>query len=129
MRRRRAQAAGRTFISDAIKLRPGRPKRLRKPSKPRPTKYKTKGKNNTVSISNYETVDELEADSEHTPARSVSEPMDEDGEYEMRSQGGITKPYRIRNLCLQNGLDGQTLVGMDLNFFHLSTIGRLLRCV
>ncbi|KJA19907.1 hypothetical protein HYPSUDRAFT_842557 [Hypholoma sublateritium FD-334 SS-4] len=104
MRRKRAEKSGKPVDPVSIRLRPGREKKIRKPSKPRPKKYSTKNK-----------------------VKVDSDAEDEDNMYEPHSKSGTTRPYRLKNFFQENGIDAQMLSDMDLDLFHLSTVARLLR--
>lgn len=103
MRRKRAEKSGRPVDPISIRLRPGRESKVRKPSKPRPQKYKTKNKE--------------EAD-----------PNQEDV-YEPHTKGGATRPYRIKKIFQENGVDAQMLSHVGIDLFHLLTLTKLLRFV
>ncbi|KDR75884.1 hypothetical protein GALMADRAFT_248628 [Galerina marginata CBS 339.88] len=129
MRRKRAEQAGKPVIPNAVKLRPGRLKRLRKPPKPRPATYNTKKK--LALRADFED-DRVSSDTNVTATpttRSDSVDSDDDERltYEPHSQGGATKPYRVKKFFQEHGVDAQALVCMNLDFFHLSTLARLLR--
>ena len=106
MRRKRAEKSGKPLDPISIRLRPGREKKIRKPPKPRPKKYSTKNKD---KINSYEN--------------------NEDNIYETHSKSGATRPYRLKKIFQENGIDAQMLSEMDLDLFHLSTLARLLRYV
>jgi len=115
MRRKRAEAAGRAVIQDYVKLRPGRKSRLRKPNKPRPHVYKQRKKGRSVSPAPL-------GDAE----MNLKEAEDM---YETRNRSGQTRPYKLKNLLLETGIDAQNITEMELDFFHLSTLARLTRYV
>lgn len=106
MRRKRAEKSGKPVDPVSIRLRPGREKKIRKPSKPRPKKYSTKNK-----------------------VKVDSDAEDEDNMYEPHSKSGATRPYRLKRFFQENGIDARMLSHMDLDLFHLSTLARLLRYV
>ncbi|KAF8973260.1 hypothetical protein BDZ97DRAFT_1722449 [Flammula alnicola] len=125
MRRKRAEQAGKAVIPDLNKLRPGRQKTTRKPSKPRPKTYKPKrmseGYFEPKSLSPQPETAASQPNSldmNHEDVESICEP---------RTQGGTTKPYRIKKVLQENGVDAEMLSHMDLDFFHLSTLARLMR--
>ncbi|PPQ67300.1 hypothetical protein CVT25_005884 [Psilocybe cyanescens] len=129
MRRKRAEQVGRAIVPASIKLRPGRPKKHRKPTKPRQKKYSKGG--HAVGANQLVYHDDSlspEPESSNSPRRASSERADDDTDmYEAHSLGGTTKPYRVKKFFQENGMDGHTFSSMDLDFFHLSTLRRLLR--
>ncbi|KAF8161103.1 hypothetical protein B0H34DRAFT_699506 [Crassisporium funariophilum] len=134
MRRKRAQYAGTPINTEAARLRPGRQTRDRKLSKPRPKTYNTKrrsifprGGANSAEQTPVE-IAVLQEDREPSLSQSLDEIDDDDESVnERRSKGGIRKPDRIRKLFLENSIDAQKLSDMNLDFFHLSTLARLMR--
>ncbi|KAF9475540.1 hypothetical protein BDN70DRAFT_883595 [Pholiota conissans] len=128
MRRKRAELAGKTTVPASIKLRPGRPKKVRKPSKPQLKNYKTMGRSESGSRTQSLDPEIASLLPQQGSAGSI-DLHDEDMEsfYETRSQGGLTKPYRIRKMFEENGVTGQVLSDLDFDFFHLSTLTRLMR--
>jgi len=126
MRRKRAEKAGKAILPGIIKLRPGRRAKDRKPSKPRPTTYKSRKKaSGEKRLSNVDSVPVPEA----APASEIDGSEDESPEYEPHSKGGTTKPYRIKKLFLEDGIDAAMLSNMELDFFNLNAVRRLLRYV
>ena len=56
-----------------------------------------------------------------------TEDEDEESTYERHTKGGTTRPYKLKSSFHESGLTAQTLSEMDLNFFNLTKLGRLLR--
>jgi hypothetical protein len=104
----------------AVKLLPGRKKRSRKPSKPRPKTYNSKRSFHLLGGSANQRPEGSQ------PPTDDCESLDE-SLFELRSHGGPTKPYRLKQVFLENGIDGQALSEMGLDIFHLSTLARLMR--
>src|SRR5260221_12907725 len=146
MRRKRAEAVGKEVNTEAVKLRPGRPTKERKPSKPRPKTYKPRkaqpsgqrrDRSTPMDASlNVGENDDLKVDEDaqsSAPSRRSpsypqgSEDEDEESTYERHTKGGTTRPYKLKSSFLESGLTAQTLSEMDLNFFNLTELGRLLR--
>ena len=106
MRKKRAEAKGIVPNLEMNKLRPGRERKERPPPKGRPKKYKVrKGKER-------EMVDDEE---------DVAE------EKKMYSKGGLTRFYKAKKALAELGVDGDKLVEQHLDFFVLSSFGRLIR--
>lgn len=57
---------------------------------------------------------------------SNEEDHNEGSQGRRRSNGGITKPYRIKMDFETKGIDYKTLIDGNLGFFHLSTLSRLM---
>jgi len=110
MRRKRAEVLGEAAIVAHVKLRPGRQTKTRKPNKPRPQTYK-KSRDDSPSLP-----DDIDSDHEA-----------DDSMYERHSKSGLTRPYKVKNILLENGVDAQAITEMGLDFFHLSGIARLLK--
>ena len=140
MRRRRAEAVGKAANTEAVKLRPGRPAKDRKPPKPRSKKYKPRmvqGDRPMDASRNGGENNNLEVDEDaqtSTPSRrwpscqpEDSKNEDEQLTYERRTKGGMTRPYRLKKSFHESGITTRTLSEMDLDFFHLTELGRLLR--
>jgi hypothetical protein len=144
MRRKRAEAVGKTVNTESVKLRPGRTTKERKPSKPRPKTYKPRkgqqGKNRSSSMDASQNVgenDDLEVDEDAQSSASSrrspsyqqegSEDEDEEPTYERHTKGGMTRPYKLKKSFHESGFTAQTLSEMDLDFFNLTELGRLLR--
>lgn len=132
MRRRRAQSAGRSANTEAIRLRPGRQTRGGKPSSPSPKTYKTKDKKASFSSSRKETLKKPEATSEadHVLVPSPADEMDqeeEEAQHELQSKGGLNKLNRTKDRFLEIGVDSQLASNNNLDFFHLSSLGRLMK--
>jgi len=144
MRRKRAEAVGKTVNTEAVKLRPGRPTKERKPPKPRPKTYKPrKGQppgnpSSTMDASqNGGENDDLEVDenpqssalSRRSPSyqQEGSEDEEEELTYAKHTKGGMTRPYKLKRSFDDSGLTAQALSEMDLDFFNLTELGRLLR--
>lgn len=129
MRRKRAEQAGKAFVPASIKLRPGRPKKARKPSKPRPKNYNTKTRLGSESGSRTHSVDPEIANlqSQLHSAEPTDSHADLESMYEKHSQGGLTRPYRVKKLFQENEVDAKLLSSTGIDFFHLSTLTRLMR--
>lgn len=146
MRRKRAEATGRAIISDLAKLRPGRQKRLRKPAKPRPTSYRPrkkiiKGKavqsaartSHSPAPSEDSADDDLDQDEDFGPDPEIDEAggnahlAEAELMYEETRKGGTKRPAKMKALFSDKGVDAETISELDLDFFHLSTMARLLR--
>ena len=135
MRRKRAEAVGKAVNMEAAKLRPGRPTKERKPSKPRPKTYKPRkaqpsGQRRDCSSpmnasQNGGENDDLEMDEDAPSRRSPS--YRQESTYERHTKGGMTRPYKLKRSFHESGLTAQTLSELDLNFFNLTELGRLLR--
>lgn len=158
MRRKRAQQRGEEVVSDFINLRPGRKVEERKPPKQRPKYYKTKTKTSSREENEVDNIPmDVEAPSPHgipvpLPGENVSQDAahaqghnagvpkdyeetnnsddDDDDDHQKRYKtGGLTKPYKIKRDFMDNGIDGKTLQEGNLGLFHLSTLGRFMKCV
>ena len=130
MRRKRAQFNGRSVDTEAVRLRPGRQTKERKPPKPRPKMYKMKRKifnSNKESSQEPEAVASPEADHIVSVPRPVDGIDEDDAQYEPRSKGGLTKLYQWRSRFLEVGIDSQLVLNNNLDFFHLSSLAQLLR--
>ncbi|KAF8906524.1 hypothetical protein CPB84DRAFT_395944 [Gymnopilus junonius] len=122
MRRKRAEQTGRTIISGSSRLRPGRRKKTRNPPKPRPKTYNTHRKIRLGERCASPLKDHLVNHGE------LSEAVEGEGlPYESRSQGGTTKPYRVRKFLQDHDIDVEALANINLTLFHLSTLARLMR--
>jgi len=132
MRHKRAKFAGKSVNLDAIRLRPGRQTRDRKPSRPRPKMYKKKRKIALFNSSRIKSSRKLETvvdpETELVSVPLVDE-MDQEDEtqYEPRRKGGLKKLHRIRNRFLEIGVDSQLASNNNLDFFHLSSLAQLMR--
>lgn len=133
MRRKRAQSAGKYINTEAIRLRPGRQMKERKPSRPRPKMYKKKreiASFNSIrkeSSKKPETVPDSEVDHVVSVPTLVHEMDGDDAQYEPRSKGGLTKLYHMRKRLLEIGVDSRLASSKHLDFFHLSSLARLMR--
>ena len=125
MRRKRAQSSGRSVDMEAFRLPPGRQ------STPKPKSYRKRRKIARFNSSRREsseervTVDGPEADHVVSVPTSVDE-MDQEDE----SQYGkkyFKKLPRMRNRFLEIGVDSQLASNNNLDFFHLSSLARLMR--
>lgn len=123
MRRKRAESKGRSANMEAIRLRPGREIRDRKPPRPRPKMYKRKRKIPSSNSSKTKISEKPE-----TGSASLDE-MDEEDEaqYELRSKGGLNKINQTRHRFLEIGVDSQLASTNSLDFFHLSSLVQLMR--
>ncbi|KAH9485386.1 hypothetical protein JR316_0002294 [Psilocybe cubensis] len=129
MRRKRAEQTGRTIIMEDGKLRPGRPRKRAKLSNVR---QKGQSKDGSIEGPDREHDDDEplpmpEALKEPTQLSSEEADADEDLINEKQGLGGATKPYRVKEFFQESNMDGQAFSRIDLNFFNLSTLGRLLR--
>jgi len=124
MRRRRAEQVGKPPVPVSVKLFPGRTKRPRKPPKPRPKTYNSK---RSFRLLGGGASTNQQPDSERSqPLTNHIEGLDE-SLFELRSHGGTTKPYRVKKVFQESGIDGQALSQMGFDMFHLSTLARLMR--
>ena len=119
MRRKRAEQVGRPLIPVSITLRPGRERRPRKPSKPRPKIYHSKGK---IKLRGGSSNQQLVPEGPIDPNEGLDESL-----FERRSRGGLTKPYRVKKNFRENDVNAHMLSEMGLDIFHLSTLARLMR--
>ena len=130
MRRKRAQSTGRSVDIKAVRLRPGPQAIERKPSKPRPKSYKKKRKIALFNSSSKEpeTVVDPEAERVGSVLAPVGEEMDEeDDETQYETRRGMRKMSRMKNRFLEIGVDSQLASNNNLDFFHLSSLARLMR--
>jgi hypothetical protein len=130
MRRKRAQSTGKSINIDAVRLRPGRD---RKPSKPRHNSYRKRKiapLNSSRKESSREpgTVVDPEADHVVSAPTPVDEMDQEDeSQYRSGSKKGLKKLSQTRNRLLEIGIDSQLASNNNLDFFHLSSLARLMR--
>ena len=138
MRRKRAETLGKTANTEALRLRPGRPAKDRKPAKPRPKTYKPRkasgrGRKRHSCMDASENGggnDELEVSEvkqSSAPPRRPQAVSGGESTYERHTKGGLTRPYRLKRLFHESGITAETLSKMDLDLFNLTELGRLLR--
>ncbi len=142
MRRKRAEASGKTANLDLRRLRPGRETKERKPSKPRPKTYSQSRKKvfsggrppqaeNQGSLNKEG--DNEQSSSTHEPEPDSGDkdayPVHEEPMYEGHSKGGLRRPYKVKKLFLESGIDAEKISSMELDFFYLSKMAKLLGCV
>ena len=128
MRRKRAEAVGRTPNMEAVKLRPGRQAGERKPRSKTGRKYLSQqdASQNSGDDDPEVNKDMSSAPTNNLPSHGQEDSEDEDNESEYE-KSGMTKPYRLKKLFYECGVTAQTLSDMDLEFFSFSALGKLLR--
>ena len=133
MRRKRAQSTGKSVDIEAVRLRPGRQTRDRKPSRPRPKSYQKKRKISLVNSSRKESLKEPETvvdpEADHVVSVPAPDEMDqeEESQNEPWSKTHLKKLPRLRNRFLEIGVDSQLASNNNLDFFHLSSLARLMK--
>ena len=135
MRRKRAQSTGKSINMEAVRLRPGR--QDRKPLKPKSSKKKRKISSFNSSRKDSDSSREPEpetvaVDSEADRVSSTPTPVDEMGQEDESQYGPWSKKYckklpRMRNRFLEIGVDSQLASNNNLDFFHLSSLARMMR--
>lgn len=130
MRRKRAQSTGKAINMEAVRLRPGRQTRDKKPSKPKSYKKKRQtallNSSRKESLKGPETVVDPEAD--HVVSIPTPDEMDQDeSQYEPWSKKNLKRLPRMKNRFLEIGLDSELASNNNLDFFHLSSLARLMR--
>jgi len=143
MRRKRAEASGKTANLDLRRLRPGRETKVRKPSKPRPKSYsqsrkKASSGGKPPQAESQRSFDK-QGDNEHSSPTHEPEPdfggdkdanpVHEEPMYEGHSKGGLRRPYKVKKLFLESGINAAKISSMELDFFYLSRMAKLLGCV
>jgi len=143
MRRKRAEASGKTANLDLRRLRPGRETKVRKPSKPRPKNYSQSRKKALSGGrppqaesrgSSNKAGDNEHPSPTHEPEPDFggdkdANPVHEEPMYEGHSQGGLRRPYKVKKLFLESGINAAKISSMELDFFYLSRMAKLLGCV
>jgi hypothetical protein len=139
MRRKRAEASGKTANLDLRRLRPGRETKVRKPSKPRPKSYNQSRKKGGRPPQ-AESQGSLHKEGDNEQSSPIHEPEPDSGDkdanpvheepmYEGHSKGGLRRPYKVKKLFLESGINAAKISSMELDFFYLSKMAKLLGCV
>lgn len=127
MRQKRAASRGENVVPVVSKLRPGRKIKDKKPPKPRPKKYKVNKLEDTPRESLGDNISETGDTLPTSPSdRDESAPL---AEYANHSKSGVTRPYKIKKIYAENGINADVLNAGSLGLFHLSTLGRLMKYV
>jgi len=58
-----------------------------------------------------------------------SEGDDDDAHQTRHNKGGLTRPYKIKKDFAEKGINSNALMEGNLDLFHLSTLGRFMKCV
>ncbi|KIK69517.1 hypothetical protein GYMLUDRAFT_33887 [Collybiopsis luxurians FD-317 M1] len=121
MRRKRAEASGKQFDADTLKLQRGRPK-------------KTPGEGSVAHRASPSPSTEKpaeptsDADTEDSESAGEEESQDEGhgGRRKRKRRRGMTKEQQALETFNQLEIDSATLADENLNLFHLASLGRLL---
>lgn len=143
MRRKRAEAAGKKAILAPERLRPGRSATSHKLRKQRPKTHTTQENAEMVLDDNHPSIssdgegndDDRDEDGETAAQRPELEATPLNGDINDNEEGKEpaekprTRPYRIKKIFIDGGMDAQSILEMDLNFFHLSALAKMLKYV
>ena len=128
MRRKRAESTGKSINTEVFKLRPGRDRK--KTSRSRPKSYKKNRAlvNSSRKESSREPETVVDPEGDHAASVTPVDEMDqEDGlRYGPWSKKGLKKLPRMKNRFIEIGVDSQLALDNNLDFFHLSSLARLM---
>lgn len=144
MRRKRAEAAGKKANLAPERLRPGRLATSHKPRKRPPKTDNTQkfaemvlhDKDPAISSDGEGNDDDRDEDGEameQRPGPEATPTPSNDGndneEGKESAEKPRTRPDRIKQIFTDGGMDSQSMLEMDLEFFHLSALAKLLEYV
>ncbi|KAF5385656.1 hypothetical protein D9757_005462 [Collybiopsis confluens] len=120
MRRKRAEASGRQFDADTLKLQRGRPKKASE------TDNAADGDDALIVPPNEVAGDLSGSDSEDSE-NEEGDSQDNDGRRKRKRKRGKTKEQQAIETFNRLGIDSMTLVNENVNLFHLGSLCRLLK--
>ena len=128
MRRKRVQSTGKSINMKAVRLPPGRQSRPKSNSYQKKRKIALSNSRRKESLREPGTVVDPDADHVVSVPTSVEE-MDQEDESQSGpwSKKGLKKLPRMKNRFLEIGVNSQLASNNNLDFFHLSSLARLMR--
>ncbi|KAL0955927.1 hypothetical protein HGRIS_002117 [Hohenbuehelia grisea] len=124
MRRKRAQASGSHVVAEAVRLKPGRKKKLKYISRPRPKTYNTKHK--TRKDESDSESDVMEEEEDGAEGEQPPQIPAETSHFHRFNISGTTKQARTKAEYAGLGFDLDTLTALELDFFSLRPLARFL---